>query len=100
MSSKKKNRVKSSSKGKQGGSRAFSGRRSRYNPIVLDYEIDEKRLVTLLQSLPKWILEDKISVLKARSLVFALRALAEVGFKMKELIERLMELQKIAEIKS
>ena len=80
-----------------GGTRENAGRKIKYEPIKLRFKIDtEDSVIKLLQLIPKLILEDKIEPSRARALVFSIRALAEIGFKLEEIDERLDELEKIA----
>jgi hypothetical protein len=82
-----------------GGKRENAGRKRKYEPIKLGFKIESQEdIPKILKLVPKLILEDRIEPSRARALVFSIRALAEIGFRIDEFDERLDKLEKIAGI--
>ena len=90
---------KSIKKSSWGGNRKNAGRKIKYEPIKLRFKIESQEdIPKILKLVPKLILEDRIEPSRARALVFSVRALAEIGFRIDEFDKRLDELEKITGI--
>ena len=71
-----------------------NARARRYEPILLNYVVDsEQNVVRRFKDLIGWVLEDKISVVRARALVFALRGFAEIGLEIERNEQRIVALE-------